>query len=260
MANKETETGTEAKSDEPAAKPKGKGPIKLIGALVGVVGLGAALAIMAIPRGPKETPRFKGPFFHQLFSKVVTSNTMDNDFKRFIRTNPQVEFFAYDGAYLTNRDLDPLYKAWLDDSFNALVSGKKLDEIYNGSNRERFAQEIRHSIEPALFPVHVGNTASPLDADPDSGLRPGDSYRQSTFSGAFWEHKLAVDAKNKTLAIDGGPATGFVGDELDLKVLAPSGETIYVDVSSLKPDFVGEIQLGVQGRIRQVFITDYLAQ
>ncbi|MEZ6018745.1 MAG: flagellar basal body-associated FliL family protein [Planctomycetota bacterium] len=251
----------EKKAEEAAEEgKKSKLPIKLIGALVGVVGLGAALAMMAIPKGPKEIPRFTGPYFHQLFDKQIVSNTKDNDFKRFIKMNPQVEFSAYDGTYLTTRNADPLYKAWLEDNFNSLMSGKQLDEIYNGSNRERFAQEIRESIEAALFPVHVGETPTPLEADAESGIRPGDSYRLNTFSGAFWEHTLTVDNENMTLAIDGGPTTAFEGNELDLKVIASNGEYIYLDVSSLNKEFSGDLHLGVMGRIRQVFITEYLAQ
>jgi len=222
--------------------------------------LGAALAVMAIPSGPKPVPKFTGPYFHQLFEKQKTSNTVDSDYKRYIKANPQVEFFAYDAGYMVNRDLDPLYQAWLDDAFGNLMAGKSLKEIFDSSARERFSQEIRHTIEPALFPVHLGESASPLEADPLSGLRPGDSYRQNTFSGAFWEHKLKIDGENKTISIDGGEATPFMGEELDLKVSAPSGEFIFVDVTGLNPEFSGEIQIGVQGRIRQVFIKDYLAQ
>ena len=255
---KEAEDGNAENSEE--GSKKGKGPIKLVGALVGVVGLGAALAVMAIPSGPKEVPKFTGPYFHQLFAKQKTSNTVDNDYKRYIKANPQVEFFAYDAGYMVNRDLDPLYQAWLDDTFGNLMAGKSLEEIFDSSARERFSQEIRHAVEPVLFPVHIGETGSSLEADPQSGLRPGDSYRQSTFSGAFWEHTLTVDGPNKTLAIDGGAPVTFEGTELDLKVTAPSGEYIYVDVTSLDEEFEGDIQLGVHGRIRQVFIKDYLAQ
>ena len=262
MSDEEKEAA-EAKTEEgaEAGKPKkNKGPIKLVGALVGVVGLGAALAVMAIPSGPKETPKFQGPFFHQIFKQEKTSNTSDNNYKRYIKANPQVEFFAYDPNYMINRDLDPLYLAWLDDSFGTLMAGKKLDEIFDSSARERFSQEIRHAIEPALFPVHVGESASPLDPDPASGVRPGDSYRQNTFSGKFWEHKLLISNENKTIAIDDGEPVPFQGNELDLKVTAPSGEYVYLDVTGMNPEFNGEVFLGVQGRIRQVFIKDYLAQ
>lgn len=261
MADEEKQEGQTTSDENAESKPKkNKGPIKLIGALVGVVGLGAALAVMAIPSGPKEVPKFTGPYFHQLFAKQKTSNTVDNDYKRYIKANPQVEFFAYDANYMLNRDLDPLYQAWLDDTFGNLMAGKSLEEIFDSSARERFAQEIRHAVEPVLFPVHIGETGSPLEADPASGLRPGDSYRQNTFSGAFWEHTLKVDGTAKTLSIDGGPEVTFQGNELDLKVTAPSGEYIYVDVTSVDPKFAGDVPLGVHGRIRQVFIKDYLAQ
>jgi len=255
---KEAEANTEESAED--SPKKSKGPIKLVGALVGVVGLGAALAVMAIPSGPKEIPKFTGPFFHQLFPSDKTSNTNDDNYKRFIKLSPQVEFFAYDAAYMNTRELDPLYLAWLNDSFGTLVGGKKLDDLLPSSARERFAQEIRHGIEPALFPVHLGETASALEPDPESGLRPGDSYRKNTFSGAFWEHKLKIDSPGKTLTIDEGEPVPFQGTELDLKVTATSGEIVYVDVTNLDPEFVGEIQIGVQGRIRQIFVKDYLAQ
>ncbi|MBL4769598.1 MAG: hypothetical protein JKY61_00245 [Planctomycetes bacterium] len=260
MAKNEKEEGEEGKAEEGDGAPKKKLPIKLVGALVGVVGLGAALAMMAIPSGPKEIPRYIGPFFHDLVDEAVVTNTKDDHFKRFIKYKPQVEFFAYDAEYLTARMGDSLYMAWLNDSFTGLASNKRLDEIFEGANRERFAQVIRHAVEPVLFPVHIGTSDSPLDLDPESGIRPGDSYRLSTFRGSFWNHTLTIDADAKTLIVDEGNPTTFSGDELDLKVQTPSGEFVYLDVTSMTPDFSGTVQIGVKGRIRQVFLTNMMAQ
>ncbi|MCA9000905.1 MAG: hypothetical protein KDB61_03210 [Planctomycetes bacterium] len=260
MAKKEAEENAEAKSAEGEEASKKKSPIKLVGALVGVVGAGAALAVMAIPSGPKEIPRFTGPYSHDLVDEAVVTNTKDDHYKRFIKYKPQVEFFSYDANYMTTRMNDELYTAWLNDSFSGLASNRSIDEILEGSNRERFAQVVRHAVEPVLFPVHVGDAESPLDADPVSGIRPGDSYRLSTFRGAFWNHTLTVDGDAKTLQVDEGDKTAFRGDELDLKVLTPNGEFVYLDVTNMEPGFSGTVQIGVKGRIRQVFLKDMMAQ
>ena len=260
MAKKEAEEGAEEKAEDGEKTPKKKSPIKLVGALVAVVGLGAALAMMAIPSGPKETPRFVGPFFHDLVDKDVVTNTKDDHFKRFVKYKPQVEFFAYDEEYINARKSDLLYGAWLNDSFSGLASSKSINDIMAGENRERFAQVVRHAVEPVLFPVHVGASESPLDLDPDSGIRPGDSYRLSTFRGAFWNHTLTVDGEAKTLVVDEGDPTPFMGDELDLKVLTPSGDWVYLDMTGLVPGYSGTVQIGVKGRIRQVFVTNMMAQ
>ncbi len=260
MAKKEAEEGEKKNEGEGEETPKKKLPVKLVGALVGVVGLGAALAMMAIPSGPKEIPRFIGPFFHDLVDTDIVSNTKDDHFKRFIKYKPQVEFFAYDAEYLNARMADSLYTAWLNDSFSGLASNKSIDDIMEGENRERFAQVVRHAVEPVLFPVHVGTSDSPLEMDPESGIRPGDSYRLNTFRGSFWNHTLTVDADARTLTIDEGDAMGFQGNELDLKVLTPNGDFLYLDVTGLNPGFSGTVQIGVKGRIRQVFLTNMMAQ
>lgn len=256
MAKKEAEE----KAEDGEETPKKKSPIKLVGALVGVVALGAALAMMAIPSGPKETPRFIGPFFHDLVDEAVVTNTKDDHFKRFIKYKPQVEFFAYDAEYINARKADMLYSAWLNDSFSGIASDKNINDIMPGANRERFAQVVRHAVEPVLFPVHVGSSDSPLDSDPESGIRPGDSYRLSTFRGSFWNHTLTIDGDAMTLTVDEGDATPFVGDELDLKVITPDGDCVYLDVTSMEPGYSGTVQIGVQGRIRQVFVTNMMAQ
>ncbi|MFT5197399.1 MAG: hypothetical protein ACI87O_000038 [Planctomycetota bacterium] len=260
MAKKEAEEGAIKIAADGEDAPKKKLPIKLVGALLGVVGLGATLALMAIPSGPKKIPHFIGPFFHDLVDKDVVTNTKDGGYKRFVKYKPQVEFFSYEANYLKARMSDSLYMAWLNDSFTGLTSNKNLDEILEGANRERFAQVLRQAVEPVLFPVHIGSSGSPLDLDPDSGIRPGDSYRLSTFRGSFWNHTLVIDGEAKTLAVDEGSPTPFGGDELNLKLLTPSGDFVYLDVTSMVPGFSGTVQIGVKGRIRQVFLTNMMAQ
>ena len=135
-----------------------------------------------------------------------------------------------------------------------------MEQITNGTWRERFAEQVRSRVTSAVFPVHLGESILPLQVDPESGLRPGDSYRKATFRGRFYDHLLKIDSTKKTLQIDEGPITVFEGNEIDLAVHSSSGDVIYVDLSELKPDFVGEIPVGVHGRIRQVFLINHLAQ
>ena len=63
-----------------------------------------------------------------------------------------------------------------------------------------------------------------------------------------------------TLQLDEGEPVPFSGDEVDLFVPDQTGEGIYVDVSTIEPDFVGEISVGIHGRVRQVFLTQNIAQ
>lgn len=258
-AEEEKPEGAEGEEGEEQPK-KDRGPIKLLGAIVGLIGLGGILAMMALPGAPEETPRFQGPFHHQVFAEQFTTNVQDNSLKRFLKTNPQVEYFAYDESYLVTRTADLLYNPWLEADFGALVAGKLLEDIFDGIQREQFAAEIARTLTPIMFPVHIGETAVPLEIEPESGLRHGNSYRQATFRGKFHENVLKVDAEAKTLQINDGPQVTFSGDEEDLQVLSAAGESIFLDVTELDDEFVGEIKIGVHGRIRQVFITQHLAQ
>jgi hypothetical protein len=254
----EAEEGSEEGSED--GPKKDKGPIKLLGGMVGLIAAGGALAFMALPGKPGEGTKFTGPYNHSLFEVQFISNVEDNNFTRFIKTNPQVEYFAYDEAYITKRVTDPGYSALLQHVFGSLVSRRNLDEIYGGTLRDQFAEEIRGAVNPILFPVHIGETDLPLEIDSDSGLRPGNSYRHTTFSGRFEDHVLKVDVNAKTIQIDDGPQTTFTGTEEDLAVLDVTGEVLYLDTTNVNSGFQGEVSVGSHGRIRQVFLSSHIAQ
>lgn len=254
----EGEANAEGNSED--APKKDKGPLKLLGGVIGLIATGGALAFMALPGKPGPPPKFTGPFHHSLFEAEFVSNVEDNNFTRFIKTNPYIEYFAYDESYLSSRVRDEGYTALLHHEFGGLISNSKLDQIYSGTMRDQFAEEIRTKINPILFPVHIGDTTLPLEADGASGLRPGNSYRRATFTGRFEDHVLKIDAMAKTMQIDDGPQSLFAGDEEDLAVMDLTGEVIYIDVTQLNEGFQGEIQLGTHGRIRQVFLKEHLAQ
>ena len=141
------------------------------------------------------------------------------------------------------------------------ISQYTLDEVMAGTNRETFAAELESVAEPILFPVHIGPTVTPFEEDPESGLRVGDSQeRHGTFRGPFYEHVLKVDATKRTIQLDEGPVQEFGGPEFDLLLETEGGDKLYVDVSGLRDEFVGEVRVGVMGRIRRLFTGDIIAQ
>jgi flagellar basal body-associated protein FliL len=244
---------------EGGEKASAKGSLKLVGAIFVLIALGGAAALMSIP-SKEEKPRFQGPFHFSLFEEKFSSNTKDNNQRRFLQALLDCMYFSYEEGYLAARTADPLYTPILRDTVGRVISDKTLDEAASGPAREAFLAELRDVLDPILFPAHIGATALPLERDVGSGLRPGISFRRSTFRGRFHDHVLHVDGQAKTLQIDEGPTTSFDGHEEDVGVVSDSGDVLYVDVSELFEDFQGDVRLGVHGRIRQVFASDLIAQ
>lgn len=263
MADEVTEeTGADAtESDESQGGKKSRGPLKLFVAVIALIGTGAALAMMAVPK--KERPKvLQGPAMHQIFDGgELVGNPLDDNFSRYLKFTPSCSYLAYDLAYPTSRRADPHYEAQMREAMQYTVSEYLIDEVMSGANRDAFAAALEEVAEPILFPVHIGPTATPYETDAESGLRIGDSQeRTGTFRGPYWEFALKVDATKKTIQLGDGPEQTFNGDEVDLMVQAVDGSTLYVDVSGLKEDFVGEVRTGVMGRIRRLFTGDIIAQ
>ena len=126
MADEEKNENEEAQDGEEKPK-KDKGPLKLMGAVVGLLGVGAILATMAVPSGPEPIPSYQGPYHLKLFSADHVSNTPDNFYTRYIKSDPHAEYFAYDEAYITNRALDPLFTSWLEHEMGQLVSRTSME-------------------------------------------------------------------------------------------------------------------------------------
>ena len=241
------------------AKPKGH--LKLFGGGIGLVGLGTMMAVMATPS--KEAPRnFIGPGEHMLFqNETIVGNPLDGNFKRLVRFTPTCVYFAYDLGYPATRWEDEHYESLLKETMQLTISEFRMDEVMGSSTREMFSAALEHITEPILFPVHIGMTANPYDIESRSGLRLGESQeRHGTFRGAFYDHVLKVNEREKTLQIDDGAVTSFQGGETDLPVEADDGSKLFVDVSQLKSGFEGDVHVGVMGRIRRVLTGDIIAQ
>ncbi|QDV04985.1 hypothetical protein Poly30_04800 [Planctomycetes bacterium Poly30] len=256
---KENEDGAEpGEGDE---QKKSKGPLKLLGGIVGLIGAGTILAVMAKP-SVEEVPKFVGPAMHTFFLEgEIVGNTRDDNYSRYLKFSPSCSYFAYDLGYPESRRADEHYETLLRETMQFLVSQYLMDEVMGAAARESFSAALEEITEPILFPVHLGETSTPYEMDPKSGLRIGDSQeRKGTFRGGFYEHTLHVNQPERTIQLDEGPELKFGGDEYDLLVEAGDGTKLYVDVSALEEGFEGDVHVGVKGRIRRMFTGDIIAQ
>ena len=86
------------------------------------------------------------------------------------------------------------------------------------------------------------------------------SASKATFRGRFADHVLKVDAIAMTLQLDKGPVVTYGGGEEDLAIYTLSGDTLFVDLTEIDGNYVGEVQVGVKGKIRQLFAKEFIAQ
>lgn len=260
MAEEQTNEAEGQEPENQTAPRASRGSFKLLGAVVGLIALGATLAVVAMPE-KKVRQSFDGPAVHSFFEGSLVANPLDDNFSRYLKFSPSCSYFAYDLAYPSTRMADQHYERALKQAMTSTISRFSIDEVKSDASREAFAARLEEVAEPILFPVHLGETPTPYEPDPVSGLRLGDSQdHQGTFRGAFYEHVLSVDAKSKTLQLDAGPQIRFDGTEHDLLVEAGDGTKLYVNVTTLDGDFRGEVNVGVMGRIRVMYTGDIIAQ
>lgn len=245
-------------SDSPEAQAKKK-KIMLGGGVAAVVATGAIAAMMAMPSADVK-PILEGPFTFPLFEEQFHCNIQVQGRTRFLQMTPDVFYYAYDKGYVASRSLDELYGPSVRDKVFRVSTSTSLDGIYGEVGKSTFMEELRDALDPIIFPVHIGDTSLPLDIDDESGLRPGVSSDQNTFRGHFHDHVLHVDAAKRTLKIDDGPEVTFEEDDPNVKVLSTDGAVLYIDTTPVDPEFVGEIPVGIKGKIRQVLPTGLMVQ
>lgn len=250
----------DAKKDEKATPPSpavaGRKKLVLaIGGGVGVLALAFLAAMMALPK-KEHTPELGGPYVAPLTPNKVQVNL--NDGHSYMVLDLKVLYGAYDEKYFETRTLDEVCQAEIRDVLVTIASAKSRADVADRINKPVFMEEIRHAVEPLLFPVHVGGSSSPGEPDAASGLAPGAT--PSSFCGLYEEHALTLDPIAKSIQLDAGEALPYRGDERDLALTAPDGSLLYVDVTRLKPDFAGTLKVGVKGRTRRVLWNEILIQ
>ena len=52
----------------------------------------------------------------------------------------------------------------------------------------------------------------------------------------------------------------FTGEEADLELKAVNDQTLFLDLTGLKPEFVGEVKVGIKGRTKRILWNEVLIQ
>jgi flagellar basal body-associated protein FliL len=233
------------------------------GGVVGLIALAWALSIVAVPSSGhhEEQHHIGGPFVAEVSPSAGFQVNLSGDGgKHYLSLKLNVEVDAFEESYAGARASQPLYQAKLTDAVLRTASQKSKGELDNAVGREVFRDELRIALDPVLFPVHVGDEHAPDDPHAPSGLRFGRSIARSNMRGLFYEHALHLDVARKSIRLDDGKDISFHGDEADLFVADARGKGVYVDVSSLQEDFVGDIGVGTFGRVRNVYFNTFLTQ
>ena len=88
----------------------------------------------------------------------------------------------------------------------------------------------------------------------------GESIAEATFRGMLHDHEIEVNTLEKTVRLDGGTAVGYQGTERDLRVENTEKQCVFLDVTTLKPEFIGKVPIGLAGKIRQIYRKKFLVQ
>lgn len=260
MSDKKTTEKTEGETP----KKSKAGLFAAVGLLL-ACGLGAVVATMAIPKPPEPEPVLQGPFVSKLSKKDITVNLAGEGSRRYLVMSLNAEYFAYDQSYVDARlggsgAEDPLYTAMLKDALLKLAATRTRDQVVDLALMDAFLEDVRVAVDPILFPVCVGDSHSQAAADSESGLKVGESIMRASLTGFLHQHKLKVDAVKKTLQLDNGQSVPFQGRERDLRVENEERKSVYIDVTGLKAEYVGELPIGVPGQVRRIYREQFLVQ
>lgn len=254
----EPENPEETAEDAPKKSKKG---LFLVGGVMLLMLVGYLGASMGVP-SEEPIPQLEGPFVIGLneADKNMQINLASTDQTVYLLISLSAEFDAYEAGELEGRMTDPRYRTYLMDALVSLCSEKTPESLEGRDSKDAFKLEVLDAIDPILFPVKFGDAAEPLAADPNSGLRPGISTFNASLRGRYYDHKLTLDVPNKTIRLDDGEELTFIGDEDDLAVSNASGKFVFVNLTMLDPEFVGEVKVGVTGRIRRILSEFWVKQ
>ncbi len=255
------EETTDEENTEAEAPKSGKKGLLLGGGALALVAMAGIGSMMAVPSEDKH-PSFDGPFVMSLAGETesMTVNLAGDGARRFLVMDLKVEFDAYKETYGLARTADPLYLAKLQDSLLSIASQKTAIEVQEISTQDIFIEQVAATIEPILFPVHIGETDIPMMKDKDSGLRPGVSIFESTMRDPLFDQVIHVDSPANKLKLADGEEFEFNGSETNLMLKDGSGRTVFVDVTGIDNDFIGEIPVGIKGGVRSLYKVKFIIQ
>ena len=65
---------------------------------------------------------------------------------------------------------------------------------------------------------------------------------------------MQVDGPARSCPRGAGHPVTFAGNESELGVRCQLGDTIYLDVAHLDPEFSGDLKVGVHGKLRHILL------
>jgi flagellar basal body-associated protein FliL len=249
----------EEEVDGEAPEKKSKKGLILIGATLLLVGVGYFGATMGVP-AEEPIPQYDGPFVVALSEDNIQVNLSSTERTVYLLMRLNAEFDSYTQGELEGRLEDPLFLAILEDRLLKLSSTKTPEMIASSDAQDAFMVEIRDAIDPICFPVHFGDSENPFAADSKSGAKPGDSTLNATLRGRWYDHTLHIDAPNHTAKLDEGDEVAYIGDEVDLAVTNAEGHFVFLNTTGIKSDFVGDLNVGVKGRLRRILRSYFITQ
>lgn len=266
--DKNKKEGKEGEAAKPEAAPKkSKLPLLAGGGAVALLALAYVFASMAVPK-KRVVPQLQGPYVAKLSNSELQVNLAGEGSKRYLVMSLTAEYVAYDEAFVKSRtgaggkpgEEDPQYAAMLTDSLLRIASTRTREEVTDPVLIDALLEEIREEIDPVLFPVVIGEAKTATEADHESGLKPGESIHMATMRGLLHQHRLLLDAHSQTIQLDAGPTVRYRGDERDLSVVDQDGRTVYLDMTGVQKDFVGDVAVGAPGKLRRVLREKLLVQ
>jgi len=258
MADAKKEAAPEAgKPAEGDAAKKSKAPLVFGGGALALVALGFILSQMAVPTRDQHALELEGPFMAKLSKGDIQVNLAGQGSKRYLVMQLQAEYYAYDESYVAGR---LGIASGLKNALLKLGAMKTCEQVTDPVLIDSFLEDVRTVVDPILFPIYVGDSHSPQAGDKQSGLKVGESSSESDFRGMLHEHQLEIDNQRKKVRLDDGPWVEYEGRERDLQVPNKEGQKVYVNLTELKPDFHGDVPIGVPGRVRAIYRDQLLVQ
>jgi len=245
----------------PAETPrkKSKKGLFLVGGTVGLVAFAYAASLMAIPAKP-DYQVYEGPFVASLLERNIQVNLAGGGSKNFLSMTLKVEFDAYSEGDVRERLADPLYQAMLTDSIITVASQRTKSDVVDAVGKEALKRELLERVDPLLFPVHIGDADRPGAFDSKSGLRLSSDMTRQDLSGPLCDHTIHVDGDRQTIHFDDGEAFDLTTAGAEVVLANTRGDRVRLDVRGLKPGFGGDVQVGVHGQVRGLYLGQFLVQ
>jgi hypothetical protein len=245
--------------DEPKNSKRG---LIFSSSILCVVAAAAATAFLGVPRENSwDYTRFVVP----LKAEPFEVNLADGGRRRYLVMDLVVDVRSYDEEATRAWVADPICVSYLDHAINSVGSAATMEEVYDitgpdGISGKLFMEQIRASVERVIFAVQFGDASDPMAPDSESGLAPGISSSKSTLRGPLSEHSIQLDCIMHTIQFDDGEMFSFDGTEDDVQITNSAGQSLYVDLTGVELDFVGEVHVGVSGRVLSVLKRKFVVQ